>query len=1013
MLPTFADPAARYNFFSVLSSALSIMLLYLTIARLIRMWRGQPQSVADVITMYGGAFVGALSYCFTDSFWFNALECEVYAFGSLFISLIPWLILKWYDHSGEEHSEKWLLIIFYVIGLSMGVHQLALLTIFPVFMLVYYKHWKASDKALWGRSFGSWIGMALVATIAFGIAFFIVLSDVVTWLGAGGSWTLTAVAMLLLLPVGILYSSLKAETRAGWAGTLFYLVFAVLGLLFVFSAFTDSSVKLGVIAPILMIVALAALWYSHKRSMPLLNMSLWAAALLFLGYTTYASIMVRASQDPPMNQWHASNFNILHKYIDREQYGEAKELPRRLESQRDEHARTWDPSIYKGDGDFFIKYQTDHMYVRYWLWNFIGRASDNQDAGVDWTKTWGIPLILGLFGLFWHFKRDPKRAFSILAMFVMLGVITAWYQNQQDPQPRERDYFYVGAFYAYAMWVGIGATGLMEMIRARFAKKQDLPLQGAGPLDREVVDELDDPTPVLRGAGPVGVLAGALVLFLVLVPLNQCIGLIGMTVYGQKFDQASKWGEYSRYHNNVPLEYAYNILQSCDPNSVLFTAGDNDTFPLWAIQDVYGVRRDVRIVNLSLASMGWYIKQLKHNEPWGAKTLDLPTFTDEMLNARDEDRNGVNSLAGWSPAQDVTVNVSADANQRFSGVNQPTSFRWKFTTQRSQEGQFLVYPSDLVVRDIVEHNINNRPIYFAIAVPPSYWNGLDNHMVFEGLVSRVVPSEHPASRQMIDGDIDEAKYVQTAYTVPRELVLTPSRGMILNSYRDPAANRSVLDDRYGTSTYFQLYGRLANYYIMKGNMPEAHRALDTMMARLPANLVNYDQGILQWVGQSYGLAGDDAKQRFYLQAAVKSLSSGAPEEEAAGEGGQDAALRKQIRTADLYFGAGMYDSARNVFRGLKAQLAQNDPYQLFFDFRIAEVDERQLEEKDKRAGLAKCIEILNKYQQLEQMGAGDQLREVASRRDRLQKELGIKDSGKAAPAVALPSAKDASTIGKK
>jgi hypothetical protein len=481
-----------------------------------------------------------------------------------------------------------------------------------------------------------------------------------------------------------------------------------------------------------------------------------------------------------------------------------------------------------------------------------------------------------------------------------------------------------------------------------------------------------------------------------------------MTVYGQPFHQAAKWGEYSRFHNYVPLEYAYNILQSCDSNAVLFTAGDNDTFPLWAIQDVYGVRRDVRIVNLSLASMGWYINQLKNNKPWGAQTLVLPSFTDEMLRAGDEDRNGVNSVAGIGPAQDVTVNVSADANQRFSGTRQPGTFTWSFTSQRkTQDGQYFFYPSDVVVKDIVQYNINDRPIYFAIAVPPSYWNGLDNHMVFEGLVCRVVPSEHPASRQMIDGDIDEAKYLQTAYKVVPELVTTPTRGMMLNSYRDPAANRSILDDRYGTSTYFQLYGRLANYYINKGNLPEAHRALDTLMARLPAELVDYDESILQWVGQSYGLTGDDAKQRKYTLAAAKSLTTSVPEADDAS--GKDAALRQLMGRADLFFGAGLYDSARQIFHNLKSQFSANDPYQLFFDFRIAEVDERQLEEKDKRAGYEKCIDILNKYQQIAQLGAGDQLRQVADRRDRLAKELGIPDSGKSSPTQLLPKEKDATT----
>src|SRR3954465_5018064 len=189
------------------------------------MWRGTPQTTADYITQYGGALIGALIYCFTDSFWFNALECEVYAFGSLFISLIPWLILVWYDHAEEGHSEKYLLLIFYAIGLSMGVHQLALLTIFPVFMLVYYKRWSAEPFSLWGRSFSKWGIMAIFATVAFGIAFFIVLSQTVTWLGGGvevvengiitqhksAIWTIGGLALLLIMPIGIYFTGRNAE----------------------------------------------------------------------------------------------------------------------------------------------------------------------------------------------------------------------------------------------------------------------------------------------------------------------------------------------------------------------------------------------------------------------------------------------------------------------------------------------------------------------------------------------------------------------------------------------------------------------------------------------------------------------------------------------------------------------------------------------------------------------------------------------------------------------------------
>jgi hypothetical protein len=1034
LLPIFSDPAARFNFLSVLSSAVSVMFLYLIIVRLIKMWRGAPQSMADVITMYGGALVGALSFVFTDSFWFNALECEVYAFGSLFIAVIPWLILVWYDHADDVHSEKWLLLIFYVIGLSMGVHQLALLTIFPVFMLVYYKRWSSEPFSLWGRSFSKWGIMAIFATVAFGIAFFIVLSQTVTWLGGGvevvengiitqhksAIWTIGGLALLLIMPIGIYFTGRNAEHTGkdeSPVGMLFTGLLVLLGLFGVYALFAgatgskSSSATVG----ILMCLAVWGIWYARDKHRVLLHLGLWASALLFLGFTTYSSIMVRASQNPPMNQHHPSTFTRpaggghdgIHEYIDREQYGEASELPRRDPRQKEDaiHAPTWDETKYSSDMDFFLKYQTDHMYLRYWFWNFVGRANDNQDAPTDWTKTAGIPLIIGLFGMFWHFRRDPKRAFSVLAMFVMMGLVTAWYQNQQDAQPRERDYFYVGAFYAYAIWVGIGATGILEFLRSRFAKKQDLPMQAGGPLDREVPERDGETIPALRGEGPVGMLAATFALLVILVPLNQCIGLVGQFVFGQSWKQASKWAEYSRKHNNFPLEYAYNILQSCEPDAILFTAGDNDTFPLWCIQDVYGVRRDVRIVNLSLGNMGWYVKQLKDEHPWGAKTIKLPSFTEDQLAHQDETPQGIRSYPD-DPTM-VTVNVSAEAMGRFTGVAQPGSFAWKWVGQRKySETQYIYQVADQLIKDIVVNNINDRPIYFAAEVSPSYWDGLDGHVVFEGMSARVVPGEHPAAHGLLDGDIDELKYTQAAYRIPPKIETQPSRGMICNSFRDPEANRSSLDEHYGTSTYLQLYGRLANYLLNQGRQQEAHRALDTLDARLPPNLVSWDYNLLQAIGQLYHASGDDKMSKKYTILAAQKLSSTAEETPS---GDQNQYFQNQFAKADLYMGAEWYDSARMIYSALRPQLEGGN--QQFIDFRLGQIDAKVLEKKgDKKGSLSKLNELLVKYQSLGKMGAQRELDAVVQERDRLGKELGMLDSIKSSPAPQLPTLPDASKV---
>ncbi|HEX5316736.1 MAG TPA: hypothetical protein VFX22_08800, partial [Candidatus Kapabacteria bacterium] len=517
----------------------------------------------------------------------------------------------------------------------------------------------------------------------------------------------------------------------------------------------------------------------------------------------------------------------LYEYISRQQYGEAREFPRRNDQQKEDprNAPTWDETKYTSSADFWWKYQTDHMYIRYLLWNFIGRAKDVQDAGVDWTHTLGIPFLVGLFGVYWQFRRDPKRALAMLAGFLIMGILTCWYQNQQDAQPRERDYFYVGAFWVYAMWIGIGVTGIMEMLRAGLAKKQNLPLQDAGPNDRDVLEGPKETVPVLRGQGPLGLLGGTLALAVVLIPLNQCLGLAGMSLFGESFHQAAKWGMLSRKHNNVPLEYAYNILQSCGPNAILFTAGDNDTFPLWAIQDMYHVRTDVRIVNLSLGNMGWYVKQLKDEHPFGAMTVNLPSFTEEQLSHPDETPEGIHMTADV-PSM-VTVNVSAQGMKQFTGVAQPYSFSWRFTTQMQdpQDKSKDIYQiSDQLIRDIVVNNINDRPIYFAIGLPSSYWDGLDNHGEFDGMVARIVPTQHPAPRQLFDGDLNEPVYKQIAYNVAPTLEEKPYPAMMLNTFRDPEANLGGFDDQAKPS-YLELYARLANWEINHNNLPEARRAL--------------------------------------------------------------------------------------------------------------------------------------------------------------------------------------------
>ncbi len=946
MLPTFSDPVARYNLFSVLVSALSILLLYLTTARLIKLWRGEPKSFLDEMTVYGGALIAALTYCFTDSFWFNALECEVYAFGSLFISIIPWLMLVWYDHAEEEHSEKYLLLVSYVIGLSLGVHQLALLAVFPCFMLIYYRRRKDTTVA-------SWFAMVLASCVAFVIAFKLVLSELVELLGGGAITTAYGVIGAAIV-VWIYNASTKATATKdkGYFGVskrtytqigLAFLARYIIGYIAGKMAPSPNAMISQLTGYALIVGTVIGIIYSQREKKALLNLCLWSVFLLFFGYSTYYMIIVRAGQEPPMNQHHASSFKSITEFINRDQYGYRPPWPRQVGDQERPHEEDPTFSNYTGNWDFFLKYQTNEMYNRYLLWNFVGRVNQADGSGVDWSKTWGLPFILGLVGLYWHFKRDPKRALTILAAFILFGWATAWYQNQQDPQPRERDYFYVGAFYLYAMWIGIGATGIMEMLRAKKLSSGD--------------DENID-TPIATGnQGSIALIGGTFAAAMILIPLNQCIGLAGMMT-GKTFDQSSKWREYSRSHNNIPLEYAYNVLQSCDKDAILFTAGDNDTFPLWCAQDVYGIRRDVRIVNLSLGNMSWYIKQLK-KDVWGVgKKVDLPGFEDKVLDAPDDSEFGVHYYQ--DKLKPESVKITAATMQQFTGNPNATDgvMTWNFRGEMQRgKDDYIVMVADQLVRSIVQANINVRPIYFAPFVQDNYLVGLRPFIVSEGMSQRVTPIMQSGGRGLREDVCAEAAF--NLVTTP---VLTPHRGYLLNTFRDPQARWSN-EDRTNFAPFFsfqQTYYSLADHFANVGKITEAKKALDMLDSVIPPERVHYDDQIMPLTAQLANRIGYAEKAKKFQKYALVDLQNQYNETANLPQlTGRE--MQGHVLYAEGLIASGDIEKAQTILQHL-AQVVKNPQDQGRFQFRILEVEAMMAEKRgDKQKAVALYDEFFKRY----------------------------------------------------
>jgi len=705
LLP-FGDPGWRVNLLSVLASAATVLLLYLITVRVIRnFFREDLNDVGNALMVYGGGFVAALTYAFTDTFWFNAVESEVYAASSLFVAIIVHLMMIWNEKADEPGHERYLLLIVYLIGLSIGVHLLSILTVFSIVLLVYLRKYRYSTKTL-------------LLTMGIGLGLFFLIYNVI-------------IMKLPALFAGNL--PIKNEARE----------FLVEGS----SAFV--AVGLGLI-----IAAAVGLYIGTKERKGILSLTASAFLLLILGYSTYAHILVRANSNPPMNENKPENFSKLVSYLGREQYGEAPMWPRRYQSEQRfvnnyiKYGKWTEPPVKRverKDGAVFGKpdfakwntdgksrfngaeiaymwdYQIDHMYIRYFLWNFLGRTSDVQDAPAASPFTsqldidvenykngyakhfpinyYALPLLIGLVGLVMHFARDRQMAWVFLVLFLMTGVLAAIQQNQQNPQPRERDYFYVSSFMVFAMWVGMGAFFIIESF------KKNAP-----------------------------VIAASLLGIIALVPVNMA---------------AQNWFTHSRAGNYLAFDYAYNILQSVEKDAILFTNGDNDTFPVWYLQDVAGIRRDVRVVNLSLGQTTWYIEQLKNREPWGAKKLPL-SFDDSQLLVNEEDAGAL--TYDFGPAQTITVPVSRAVLSKWT--NDPAildrgSFTWTFTGSPRGPGEdkqpsYFFGVQHKLVADIIKQTKFERPVYFStsMGIEPGYADehcGLQDYMRLEGLAFRVCP----------------------------------------------------------------------------------------------------------------------------------------------------------------------------------------------------------------------------------------------------------------------------------
>ncbi|MFD1769645.1 DUF2723 domain-containing protein [Sphingobacterium suaedae] len=828
------------NIGSAVCSGLTILFLFWTITALARkVFVGNDRHAALTpqqffLTMASGA-VGALAYAFTDTFWFSAVEAEVYAMSSLCTAVVFWAILKWETHADEPQADKWLILIAYVMGLSIGVHLLNLLVIPAIALVIYFRKTKQSTSAGILKALG--IGVVVLGFILWGVIQFSIKIAAyfdlffVNTLGFGFGWGAAVFAVLVI--AGIVYGIL----------------------------------------------------YSLRKAKPLLNIALISTAFIILGYSSFAMIMIRAKADPTLNNSDPDNAFSFLSYLNREQYGDEPLFkgrffdarPTGVEDGKKVYRKDGDkyvvakrnpvytydketlfPRIYSDKGGhpdyyreylglgpnesptfadnlkFFFGYQIGHMYGRYFLWNFAGRQNDQQGHGSFTEGNWisGIkpidnmlvggqnslptsaktdpsrntyfflPLILGLLGAFWHFGRKQRDAGVVGLLFFFTGIAIVLYLNQTPLQPRERDYAYAGSFYAFSIWIGLGVLAIADFL----IKKANAKAAG-------------------YVAAAAGVLAGPVILI------------------------AQNYDDHNRSEKMLARDMAKNYLESCAPNAILFSYGDNDTYPLWYVQEVEGFRTDVRVVNLSLLSADWYMRQMmeKVNEanalPIGINpelikdgVRDVIYYQDYNIPNHVPIKDLINVMLSDNPQNKAqlqsgefvnllpTKKMELPVDKQAVLANKVVPKEWESAvvdTMRWTYSLNYVSRAELSMLAILANNNWKRPVYFTITTPEENYMGLDRFLVSEGFAYRLMPVDFGLK----EGDPSSVENVDQTYTNVMNKFSWGNIGQA--SYVDPDSYRYI-------SMYVgTIFGQTAQQLLSAGEQEKAKKLVVNAYENMP------------------------------------------------------------------------------------------------------------------------------------------------------------------------------------
>ncbi|MDR6945216.1 glycosyltransferase family 117 protein [Mucilaginibacter pocheonensis] len=854
------------NMASALASGATILFLFWTITALAKkllIKKGEEINTANLILIIGSGLVGALAYAWSDTFWFSAVESEVYAQSSLCTAIVFWAILKWDAHADEQHADKWIVFIAYVMGLSIGIHLLNLLVIPAIALVIYFR--RAKNITTKGTFWAFFAGIVAVAFVLWGVIQYTVkgaaFSDLlfVNTLGMGfGSGALMFFVLLIATIVSGIYYTVKPLKAAIIVSAACFIL--VLGI------------SAGIIGVVVGVAVLALLEYVVKIRERRFALNTFLICLLFIlfGYSSFVMIVVRAKANPNLNNSDPENAFALNGYLNRDQYGdtpllygqffdstpteqtEGANIYRRGQTKYEiagkklttiydrntifprmfsdkgghpEFYRAWSklgetehPTFATNLG-FFGSWQVNQMYTRYFLWNFVGRTNDldgqTSNGGIDgnWISGWNfskplpysvtesksynrlfyLPLVIGLFGLFFHFYRDQRNAGVVGVLFFFTGLAIVLYLNQDPLQPRERDYAYAGSFYAFAIWIGIGVLAIADFLSKKINAKTSAIIA----------------TLVCLLAAPV-------------LMANQ------------------EWDDHNRSTKLTPHDMAYNYLNSCAPNAILFTYGDNDTYPLWYIQEVENVRPDVRIVNLSLLGTDWYIRGMKNkmneseplpismpNDKFKPGVRDVIYFNDQKVAgatelkevfdfitsddkaAMVEYNNG--DVANYLPTKSFKLTVNPDEVVQTGTV--PAAEKDKIVPEMDWTyGGRYVTKDVLAMMDILSHNNWKRPIYFSVTVPNENMIGLDKYLYNEGFAYRLLPLKPDTAANPL-----ETSNTQTMYN-----------NMMTKFKWGNMKNASYLDHESMTMFYpliTRLYSTLSDNLMKEGHVDQAKTAL--------------------------------------------------------------------------------------------------------------------------------------------------------------------------------------------